>query len=148
MGLSGSVLVLVVLIVVILILQQGNNIRLVKQQTTRSISGKGTHREVPSVSKVSLLAVVALVLEHLAGEEVDRLGHDAFLEVLADLVVELELLVEDLELLLVNIARLEGLNRGRRGRGEEVKERVVGDNLLDDSGLVGGYGGGKRGFRR
>ncbi len=73
--------------------------------------------------------VVLLVPEGLAGEEVDRAGHDALLEVLADLVVELELLVN----VLVQLVVLLG---GHLGRAEEGEERVCRDRLLDDPGLV------------
>jgi hypothetical protein len=62
---------------------------------------------------------------------------DPLLNVLSDLVVELETLVKLLELLLVDVAGLEGLHRRGGGRGEEVEEGVGGDDLLDDSGLVG-----------
>lgn len=84
-----------------------------------------------------VLLLVALVLEGLAGEEVDGARNDALLEVLADLVVKLELLVELLELLLVNVSLLELLHRRRGRRGEEVEERVLSDDLLDDTRLVG-----------
>ena len=54
------------------------------------------------------------------------------LEVLSDLVVELELLINVLILVLLVVVL-----GGRLGRGEEAEERVGGDDLLDDPGLVG-----------
>lgn len=68
----------------------------------------------------------------------------ALLDVLADLVVELEPLVQSLKLVLVNVTSLEGLHARGRRRREEVEERVGRDDLLDDAGLVGRCGGDTR----
>lgn len=76
------------------------------------------------------VGVLLLISERLAGEEVDRAGDDALLEVLANLVVELELLVNVVVDVLIVVLRR------RRGR-EEREERVGGNDLLDDPRLVG-----------
>ncbi len=72
------------------------------------------------IVKVGIVEVVeVLVLERLAGEKVDGVRDDAVLEVLADLVVELETLVQLVEvgLVIVQLAVL-----GRLGWVEKVEE--------------------------
>lgn len=127
-------------------------------------------RIVVLVELVVRLVVDAVVLERLAGVVVDGARDDlrrgrvergergsawrgsrgrraeegrrthALLEVLADLVVELEALVELLELTLVDLASLELLGRGRGRRLEEVEERVGRLDDLDDARAVGSCG--------
>merc|ERR1712230_236317 len=65
-----------------------------------------------------------LLLEGLAGEVVDGVRDDPVLDVLADLIVELELLVD------VVVGILVVLVRGGHGRLEEGEERVGRDDLL------------------
>jgi hypothetical protein len=61
----------------------------------------------------------------------------SFLQVFADLVVNLELLVQSFQFVLVDVTALEVIHRRWLRRLEEVEERVCRDNLLDDSCSVG-----------
>ena len=62
-----------------------------------------------------------------------KTGMYLLLDVLADLVVHLELLLEFVKLLLVNVASLNRLLGWRRWRGEEVEERLCGARLADET---------------
>ena len=92
-----------------------------------------------SLVEVLLRLVAVLELESLAGEPIDGTGDDLLLELLAELVVDLEAVVELLKLVLVDVLVLEGLWRRRLGRAEEVEERVDVDGLADDTSAAGGY---------
>ena len=69
------------------------------------------------VLKVVLVVplVGVLVLQRFAGEKVDRVWNDAVLEILADLIVELQTLLERVEVLVVDIVGLRGRPRRREG---------------------------------
>lgn len=69
-------------------------------------------------------------MQSLTGEPVDGAGNELLLDVLAELVVKLELGLDIVVNLLIVL---------RRGAGgvEEVEERRSGDGLLDDAGLLG-----------
>lgn len=84
------------------------------------------------VLKIVIVLVTAiLVLEGLASEPVNGAGDDTVLELLAQTVVSLKLLINVLILLDILVLVLGG-NWG----SEEGEEGLGGDSLLDDTGLV------------
>lgn len=96
---------------------------------------------VPVVTEVILLLIVlvlefALVvvielleLKSLAGEPVDSTGDELLLDILAELVVQLQTLLDVGRDLVIIVGR--GL-----GWREKVEERLGGDRLLDNAGLL------------
>jgi hypothetical protein len=84
---------------------------------------------------VKVLQVVLIELlerKGLAREPVDRPGNELLLDVLAELVVELQALLNIRGGIVILIVR--GL-----GRREEVEEGLGGNSLLDNAGLLGGW---------
>ena len=69
-------------------------------------------------------------MQSLTREPIDGAGNELLLDVLAELVVKLELGLD----IVVNLLIV--LGRGAGGV-EEVEERRSGDGLLDDAGLLG-----------
>ena len=67
-----------------------------------------------------------IVLEGLSGEVIDSLGNDLFLDVLAELVIQLELLIEFVEAILVDLVVVYGFLCGRDGGSEKVEEGLGG----------------------
>jgi hypothetical protein len=90
------------------------------------------------VLEVILVFLKVFVSQCLAREVVNRAGDDLLLEVLSDLVVCLETSIELFKLILIDVISLEILGLGWLGWVEEVEERVVGDDLLDDTGSARG----------
>lgn len=86
------------------------------------------------VIKVGTLKVVIRELlkgKSLTGEPVDGAGNELLLDVLTELVIQLETLLDiGLSILLIVVA-------GSLRRGEEVEERLGGNSLLDNAGLLG-----------
>ena len=70
-------------------------------------------------------------MQSLAGEPVDRTGNELLLDILTELVVKLETLLDVGGSIVVVL----------RGVGwvEEVEERLCGDGLLDNAGLLSVY---------
>lgn len=79
-----------------------------------------------------IVLVNLLVCESLAGEPVDGTGDELLLDILAELVVQFEALLDVRGSVVVVLSR-------SLGRGEEVEERLGGDGLLDDAGLLRVY---------
>ena len=82
------------------------------------------------IKVLEVILIELLESEGLAGEPVDGAGNELLLDVFPELVVELETLLD------VGSSIVVVLNRGL-GWGEEVEERLCGDGLLDDTGLLG-----------
>lgn len=82
------------------------------------------------IKVLEVILVELLESEGLAGEPIDGAGNELLLDILAELVVELETLLD------VGSSIIIVLNRGL-GRGEEVEEGLCGNGLLDDTGLLG-----------
>ena len=80
--------------------------------------------------------VIAKTLEltGLAGEPIDGARDELLLDVLAELVIELEALL-NVEVVLIILIKV---RRGLGGR-EEVEEALRGNSSLDDTGLLGVY---------
>ena len=79
---------------------------------------------------VEVVFVNLLVGQGLAGEPVNGAGNQLLLDVLAQLVVQLQAVLDVVGGLVVVLCR--GLRRR-----EEVEERLSRDGLLDDAGLLG-----------
>lgn len=81
------------------------------------------------IFELALVEVLeVLVLEGLASEPVDGAGDELLLDVLTELVVELEALLDVGSSIVIVLGRAWGV--------EEVKERLCGNGLLNDAGLL------------
>lgn len=85
---------------------------------------------IVEVASVQIVIGELLKGKSLTSEPVDGTGDKLLLDILTELVVKLEALLDvGLGILIVVVA-------GSLGRGEEVEERLCGDCLLHDTGLL------------
>jgi hypothetical protein len=90
------------------------------------------------IIKLLVILKVAVVPERFTGKVVDRARNDLFLELFAELVVELEALVELFELFRVEFGVFENLGCGRFGGREKVEKGLGVDGFANDAGAAGG----------
>ena len=78
-----------------------------------------------------------IVLEGLSGEVINGFGNDLFLDVLAELVIQLELLIQFVEVILVDLVVVYGFLCGRDGGSEEVEEGLGGAGFANQPCAIG-----------
>lgn len=85
------------------------------------------------ILKIIIILLHHVVFQSFAGEVVDGFGDDLLLDVLADLIVHLELLLQFVEFIFCHVTVVDGLLGGWCGWREEVEEGLCGTRFSDES---------------